>query len=118
MSDRRPTMQEEADAQLKRIRENMREAPERITATFNNWRNPNAGACYKNDAGDTEYIRRDPAVLAALPEVQTQIDAAVKAALMNAADMLDKRHRGDLPAHIPSESGNWVRDLLRKGEQP
>jgi hypothetical protein len=49
---------------------------------------------------------------------QAQIDAAVKAELMNAADMLDKRHRGDLPAHIPSESGNWVRELLRKGEQP
>jgi hypothetical protein len=57
----------------------MSDTPERITATFNNWRNPNAGACYKNDAGDTEYIRRDPAVLAALPEVQTLIDAAVKA---------------------------------------
>ncbi len=49
---------------------------------------------------------------------QAQIDAAVKAALIDAAEMLDKRHRGDLPAHIPSESGNWVRELTRKGDQP
>lgn len=30
---------------------------------------------------DVEYVRRDPAVLAALPEVQAIVDAAVKAAL-------------------------------------
>jgi len=37
----------------------MSEAPERITVTFNNWRNPNAGAAYKNSAGDTGYVRDD-----------------------------------------------------------
>ena len=35
-----------------------------------------------------------------------------EAALREAAEMLDKRHRGDLPAHIMSESGNWVRALI------
>jgi hypothetical protein len=49
----------------------MSDLPERITATFKNWRNPNAGVCYKNDAGDIEYIRADT--------VKAQIDAAVKA---------------------------------------
>ncbi len=34
-------------------------APDRITVTFDNWRNPNAGAAYKNDAGETEYVRAD-----------------------------------------------------------
>ena len=51
----------------------MSDAPERITVTFKNWRNPNQGACYKNDAGDTEYIRADLALPAVQP-VAAQID--------------------------------------------
>lgn len=33
----------------------------------------------KGHEGDAEYIRRDPAVIVALPEVQTIVDDAVKA---------------------------------------
>ena len=55
----------------------MSDLPERITATFNNWRNPTAGACYKNDTGDTEYIRKDIA------------DAAVKAERERCAQVAD-----------------------------
>jgi hypothetical protein len=76
----------------------MSDLPERITATFNNWRNPNAGACYKNDAGDTAYIRKDIA------------DAAVKA----------ERERCAKVAETCPDShwGPWVAAAIRKGEQP
>ena len=66
----------------------MSDAPERVWAwSFNTWDQWGGYARQDNRhplddrerATGAEYIRRDPAVLAALPEVQTQIDAAVKA---------------------------------------
>ena len=53
----------------------------------------------------------------ALPAVQPDAAAIREAALIEAAEMLDEKHRGDLPKHIPSESGNWVRALIRKGDK-
>lgn len=55
-------------------------APDRITVTFDNWRNPNAGAAYKNDAGETAYIRADLVDPAAIRE----------AAIRECADSLRK----------------------------
>lgn len=54
----------------------MSDAPDFITATFDNWRNQNAGSAYRNNAGKTRYVRRAPAVLAELPEVKALIAAA------------------------------------------
>jgi hypothetical protein len=62
-------------------------APDFITATFDNWRNPNAGSAYRNDAGKTRYVRRDPAVMADLPEAKAMVAAAVRDALERAASL-------------------------------
>ena len=35
-----------------------------------------------------------------------------EAALLEAADLIDKRHRGDLPDHILSDDGNAIRALI------
>ena len=40
----------------------------------------------KGHEGDVEYVRRDPAILAALPEVQTMIAEAVAKAQESCAD--------------------------------
>ncbi|MFN7881794.1 MAG: hypothetical protein ACK5PF_02085, partial [bacterium] len=48
----------------------------------------------------------------ALPAAQPDAAAIRGAALREAAEMLDEKHRGDLPKHILSESGNWVRALI------
>jgi len=48
----------------------------------------------------------------------------VAEALREAADMIDKRHRGNLPDHIKSEDGNAIRDMIEAkawkgpGEKP
>ena len=39
---------------------------------------------------------------------------AWNAAIRAAADLIDKRHRGDLPDHILSEDGNAIRALIDK----
>lgn len=44
------------------------------------------------DDGATEYIRRDPAVLAALPEVQAIVDSAVKAEREACAKIADETY--------------------------
>lgn len=51
-------------------------APDRITVTFDNWRNPNAGAAYKNDAGETAYIRADLVDPAAIREAALHVENA------------------------------------------
>jgi hypothetical protein len=117
-------MQDEADAQLKWIRKNMSEAPDRITATFNNWRNPNAGAFYKNNAGDSPYVRADA--------VQALIDSAVKAerercakvaeGRLGVSDALRKasfwtKGMEELVA-CAEEEARIIAATIRKGEQP
>ena len=47
----------------------------------------------------------------ALPAVQPD---AREPALREAADLIDQRHRGDLPDHILSEEGNAIRALIDK----
>jgi hypothetical protein len=98
----------------------MSDLPERITATFNNWRNPNVGACYKNDAGDTEYIREDIA------------DAAVKAERERCARVAEQRigvcdalrqascwdDNCELIAKTAEVEAGIIAAAIRKGEQP
>jgi hypothetical protein len=48
----------------------------------------------------------------ALPAVQPVAAAIREAALREAADLIDKRHRGDLPDHILSEDGNAIRAMI------
>jgi hypothetical protein len=87
----------------------MSDTPERITATFNNWRNPNAGACYKSEFGDTAYIRADT--------VQAQIDAAVKAERERCAERF-ANHDFICMKHYAKGWRHDVYDAIRKGEQP
>ena len=130
MSDRRPTMQDEADAQLKWIRENMSDTipdeafPERLNIfrrdrrmTLNDHVNP--------DPVDwCDYIRKDT--------VQAQIDAAVKAERERIAAMIETRadyledaiHNGSgSKTLIASQKGGMIElrhiaAAIRKGEQP
>ena len=66
-----------------------------------------------------EYVRRDPAVLAALPEVQAQIDAAREAALREAADMVETgaMHGGE-DTQVLLDVRDAILALIRKGDQP
>jgi hypothetical protein len=78
-------MQEEADAQLKRIRENMSDLPERIRV----WRNEPGNEVVISvpdqpyPTGSREYIRKDT--------VKAQIDAAVKAERERCAKVAEGR---------------------------
>jgi hypothetical protein len=49
-----------------------------------------------------------------LSAVQPDAAAVWNAAIRAAADLIDKRHRGDLPDHIMSEDGNAIRGLIDK----
>ena len=81
----------------------MSEAPERVYfIAYGDFRETPS-----DRADDVEYVRAD-----LVSAVQPDAAAIREAALREAAEMLDKRHRGDLPAHIMSESGNWVRALI------
>ena len=69
-----------------------------------------------DDLGGHEYIRRDPAVLAALPEVQAIVDAAVKAereaCAWLATSFLVGDPRNGIPLRYPS--GVEVAAAIRK----
>lgn len=44
-------------------------------------------------------------------------EVAVERALREAADYVDRRHRGGLPKHLKSEDGNAIRALIGKGDR-
>ena len=114
MSDRRPTMQDEADAQLKWIRENMTEAPAAPKQVWI-WRDQPDDEFVVSvpdqpyPAGSPEYVRKDIA--------QAQIDAAVNAERERCAQVAET---------YPERAfggGPWVdaarvAATIRKGEQP
>lgn len=77
--------------------------------------------------GDDDMIRRGDALKIALAYASGEGAAlaeyairairaadAVADALREAAEMIDKRHRGDLPDHIKSEDGNAIRALIKE----
>ena len=79
-------------------------------------------------AGMLDRIRALPAVTRDARYNQGYADClnsgGVAEALREAADMIDKRHRGELPDHIKSEDGNAIRDMIEAkawkgpGEKP
>jgi hypothetical protein len=77
--------------------------------------------------GDDDLIRRGDALKIALAYASGEGAAlaehairaipaadAVADALREAAEMIDKRHRGDLPDHIKSEDGNAIRAMIKE----
>jgi len=44
-------------------------------------------------------------------------EVAMECALNVVAEMVDQRHRGNLPKHLKSEDGNAIRALIGKGER-
>jgi hypothetical protein len=102
----------------------MSDMPKRITATFKNWRNPNAGVCYKNDAGDTEYIRKDIADAAVKAERERCAKVALSEgkAMERAARsfMPPRTHADDALYHMHvggAQTAERIDAAIRKGEQ-
>jgi len=90
----------------------MGDMPERITATFDNWRNPNAGAAYRNDAGRDAYIRADlyTAAIARAERAEAERDALARALI--AAEALEA-----LVAEVARSTGYMASDGF-KAPQP
>ena len=60
------------------------------------------------------WARKLRALRAALDKAEADNARLREAALREAAELIDKRHRGDLPDHILSEDGNAIRALIDK----
>ena len=70
-------------------------------------------------ADDVEYVRRDPAVLAALPEVKAQIDAAVLRKALH--DLITEQSEGEWDDKTINKDVEVfltaILALIRKGDQ-